>query len=93
MDQGYTLQSHNDVPEDIREQLYREEQQSLKRHKKSASTSTASLPPININVHQIPSLGSLLAKTPAPDMSLISIPIHRLNIPGFQDEAVEDYCS
>jgi hypothetical protein len=51
MDQGHTLQSHNDVPEDIREQLYREEQQSLERRKKSASTSTAILPPININVH------------------------------------------
>jgi hypothetical protein len=57
MDQGYILQSHNDVPKDICEQLYREEQQSLERYKKSASTSTASLPPININVHQIPSAG------------------------------------
>jgi hypothetical protein len=54
---------------------------------------TASLPPININVHQIPSLGSLPAETPALDMPSISIPIHRLDIPGFRDEAVEDYCS
>jgi hypothetical protein len=26
-------------------------------------------------------------------MPSISIPIHRLDIPGFRDEAVEDYCS
>jgi hypothetical protein len=93
IDQGHTLQSYNDVPEDICEQLYREEQQSLERHKKSASTSTASLPPINIIVHQIPSLGSLPAETPALDMPSISIPIHCLDIPGFRDKVVEDYCS
>jgi hypothetical protein len=37
VDQGHTLQSYDDVPKDIREQLYKEEQQSLKRHKKSTS--------------------------------------------------------
>jgi hypothetical protein len=52
---GHTLQTHDDVPKDIREELYAEEQQSHKRHKKSASTSTASQPLININVLPAPS--------------------------------------
>ena len=30
---GHTLKTHDDVPEDIREQLCTEEQQSLERHK------------------------------------------------------------
>lgn len=93
MDQGHTLQSHNDVPGDIHEQLYKEEEQSLERRKKSTSTSTAIHPPININVHQIPSQGPVPAETPAPGILLKPIPTHRLDIPGFRDEAVEEYCS
>jgi hypothetical protein len=51
---GHTLQTHDDVPKDIREELYAEEQQSHERHQKSARTSTASQPPININVLPAP---------------------------------------
>ena len=36
------------LPEDIREQLYAEAQQSLERRQKATNTSTANLPPINI---------------------------------------------
>jgi hypothetical protein len=32
---GHTLKTHDDVPEDIREQLYAEEQQSLERHQRA----------------------------------------------------------
>jgi hypothetical protein len=53
---GYTLKTHNDVPKDIREQLYTKEQQSLKRYQKATRTSTASHPPITItNVLLAPS--------------------------------------
>jgi hypothetical protein len=97
VEQGHTLQTHDDVPEYIRQQLYAEEQQGIERRQKPASTSAANFPPINItNVlpgqYQTP-LGSSPAGTPAPDMPLISAPIHRLNIPGFLDDAVEDYCA
>jgi hypothetical protein len=92
MDEGNTLQSHDDVPEDIREQLFREQQQSLERHKKSASTSTASLPPINI--HVLPAQSSQTqAEALAPDVPLASVPIKPLHIPGLRDEAVEEYCA
>ena len=43
---GHTLQTHDDVPKDIREQLYAEEQQSLESHQKATRTSTAGHPPI-----------------------------------------------
>jgi hypothetical protein len=95
---GHTLQTHDDVPKDIREELYAEEQQSHERHQKSARTSTASQPPININVLPAPSCQtchqvSSPARTPAPDMPSKYTPINRLNIPGFQDDAVKEYCA
>lgn len=53
---GLTLKTHDDVPKDIREWLYAEEQQSLERHQKVTRTSTASHPPITIiNVLPAPS--------------------------------------
>jgi hypothetical protein len=33
------------------------------------------------------------ARTPAPDMPSKYTPINRLNIPGFQDDAVKEYCA
>lgn len=97
VEQGHELQTHDNVPEYIRQQLYAEEQQGIERRQKPASTSAANFPPINItNVlpaqYQTP-LGSSPTGTPAPDMPSISAPIHRLNIPGFLDDAVEDYCA
>jgi hypothetical protein len=52
---GHTLQTHDDVPKEIWEQLYTEEQQSHERNPKSAGTSTASHLPIYINVLPAPS--------------------------------------
>ena len=45
---GYTLKTHDDVPMDMRKQLYTEEQQTLTRHQKATRTSTESHPPITI---------------------------------------------
>jgi hypothetical protein len=36
---------------------------------------------------------SSLAGTPAPDMPSQYTPIDRLNIPGFRDDAVKEYCA
>jgi hypothetical protein len=96
--QGNTLQTHDDVPEDFREQLYAEEQQSLERHRKATSASTAVLPPNITNVlpgsYQAPPHSvSSPAGTPTPDMPSNSAPINCLHIPGPRDEAVEDYCA
>jgi hypothetical protein len=46
--QGGQLQNHDDVPEDIRQQLYAEEQHQLERHRKSSKTTVQNIPPITI---------------------------------------------
>jgi hypothetical protein len=99
MQNGHTLKKHDDVPKDIREQLYAEEQQqSLKRHQKATRTSTASHPIAITNVlpapfYQTSHLVSSPAGTPAPDMPPKYTLIDRLNIPGFRDDAVKEYCA
>lgn len=46
--QGHTLKSHDDVPEDVREQLYAEEHQRREQQSTTTSAPTPSLPPISI---------------------------------------------
>lgn len=49
VEQGHRLESHDDVPENIREQLYAENQKRLERRPTSSGAPTPSLPPITIN--------------------------------------------
>ncbi|KAF3034265.1 hypothetical protein E8E11_001061 [Didymella keratinophila] len=82
--QGGQLQSHDDVPEDVRQQLYAEEQQQLERHQRTSHRAPAGHPPIHItNVlpgssHSIPGPAEMQTKP-------------RLDVPGFLDAAVEEY--
>jgi hypothetical protein len=96
VEQGHELQTHEDVLEDIREQLYTEEQQWLERRQRTRSTSTAGFPPINITNVLPPQayptpLGHSPARTPPLDLPLISTPVHRLDIPSPRDIAVRNY--
>ncbi len=99
MQDGHMLETHDDVPKKIHDELYIKEQQSLERHQKATRTSTASHPPITItNVlpalsYQTSHLVSLPIGTPAPDMPLKSTPIDHLNIPGLRDVVVKEYCA
>jgi hypothetical protein len=96
VEQGYELQKHEDVPEDIREQLYAEEQQWLERRQRTSSTSAVSSPPINItnvlppHAYQMP-LGTSPARTLPSDLPPTSVPVTRLDIPGPRDVAVKNY--
>ncbi|KAG4428853.1 hypothetical protein IFR05_015665, partial [Cadophora sp. M221] len=92
--EGYELKTHADVPEEVRQQLYAEDQQGLERRQQTASKSAAIFPPINITnmlPYQPPS-GSLVAETPDSSMPSMSS-AKRLNIPGPLNEAVKDYCA
>jgi len=65
------LQSHEDVPEDLGEQLFPEEEQRLERQRKSTPYSTPGFPPINITKvlptsMQSPPTVSSVDQTPAP---------------------------
>jgi hypothetical protein len=97
VEQGHVLQGHDDVPKYVRQQLYTEEQQGLKRRQKPASASAANSAPIHItNVfptppYSTPPLVSSLAGTPTPDS--ISTPFNPFDIPRPRAKAVEDYCA
>jgi hypothetical protein len=82
--QGGLLQSHDDVPEDVRQQLYAEEQQQLERHQRASHRAPTSHAPIHItNVLPGPSHAtSGLAEVQAKP---------RLHVSGFLDIAVEEY--
>ncbi len=93
VEDGNTLATHDDVPEDIREQLYAEDRQARERHQKasrSMGTSAGSLLSIPITITMLPSpaVGS-----PAPEVALAPKPIQRFDIPGYLDEQVEEYCT
>jgi hypothetical protein len=95
---GYTLETYNNIPENLCKELYTEEQQLLQKHQKASGTSVSGLPPINIT-NVLPVLSgqqSYLASsaaTPAPDMPSKSTLPNCLNIPGFRDNTVEEYCT
>jgi hypothetical protein len=94
VEQGHRLESHDDVPEDIRGQLYAENQRRLERHPTTIGAPTSSLPPITIN-NVMPSPASELP----PTASVGSGPTYRrplsgkscLDIPGPRDIAVAAY--
>jgi hypothetical protein len=82
--QGGQLQSHDDVPEDVRQQLYAEEQQQLERHQRASHNAPTGHTPIHItNVLPGPS-------NPTSSLSEVQAKI-RLDVPGFLDAAVEEY--
>jgi hypothetical protein len=92
--QNGTLQSHDDVPDDIRKQLFTDEQEQLKRRpQKQLANCSTPFPPINItNVlppsHQSP-LAGLSDSTVASVFSLSVIA--ELDIPKLRDVAVKMY--
>jgi hypothetical protein len=93
VEQGGRLERHDDVPEDIRDQLYAEEQQDVERRRKRRATSPAGCPPIHItNVlpHQGPA-ASPPESTPAPAEAGLSVSPARLEIAGPRDVAVRTY--
>jgi hypothetical protein len=92
--QGHALKSHDDVPEDIREQLYAEERQRREQQSATASVPTTSLPPITItNVmpsqpHESPAARVADGVTTTAKQHSKSLD---LDIPGPRDAAVIAY--
>jgi hypothetical protein len=86
------------VPEEIRQQLYAEEQQRLERHQRGPNISSSNLPPIHIT-NMLPTSSSQTSN----QLSSVSTPAHtiqpklamiiHLDVPGCLDEQVEDYCT
>lgn len=92
--QGHALKSHDDVPEDVREQLYAEEHQRREQQSTTTSAPTPSLPPISITnvlpsqLHESPMVkgaDNIATATKQRPRSL------DLDIPGPRDAAVIAY--
>jgi hypothetical protein len=88
---GRVVKSHNDVPDEIREQLYREERQRLERQPKTNNVSSP-FPPINIT-NVLPQSQSLITSSNAPTPQGDVRPCGNvcLAIPGPWDLAVKEY--
>jgi hypothetical protein len=84
VEEGGTLETHDDIPDDIREQLYAEEQQDVERQRKRRASTVAGLPPINITNVLPPQIQTstemVLSKPPSP-----------LEIPGQLDVTIRKY--
>ncbi|KAF2188820.1 hypothetical protein K469DRAFT_564491 [Zopfia rhizophila CBS 207.26] len=94
VEQGNTLQSQNDVPKHIREQLYVEEQERLEKQPQQLSSAPTPYPPINItNVLPSSSHQSPLASSSSSTAATIvtSSGMVDLDIPEPLDMAVRLY--
>ena len=95
VEQGNELNTHDDVPESIRQQLYAEEQQWVERRQKQTGTSAPNFPPINIT-NVLPPQSSQSSTGPSQavnnaDPLSIAPEVTRLEVPGLRDVAVKTY--
>ncbi|CAG8198344.1 unnamed protein product [Penicillium salamii] len=93
-EKGGVLNTHKDVPDEIRDELYMEEQQRLEKDKRKTGNHSGGgtpYPPININVHSFHPSGLEVTASNADDNMIGSTGKRPLKIPGFRDEAVKEY--
>jgi hypothetical protein len=95
VEQGGDLETHDDIPDSVREQLYAEENQRLERRKKSSDNSTigSMCPPININNFLPAGTSQTSIYTPSANETMPSKPTcgEPVMIHGLLDVAVEEY--
>lgn len=93
-EKGGILETHKDVPDEIRDELYMEEQQRQEKEKRKGSNILGAgmpYPPININVlSSDPSRLDITAPA-ASGGSFNPKDISPLKIPGLRDVAVKEY--
>ena len=90
--EGGQLESHADVPEIVRQQLYVEQQERLQRKRKASNGDSNGHPPVTINnvlpASTGPSTGHEVAGTAsAPGTS----EPRDFELPGFRDVALHQY--
>ena len=98
VEQGYKLETPDDVPEEIRQQLYTEEQQRIERHQRAPNISPSNPPPIHVT-NMLPTSSTQASNhvsstsTPAHEILPKSTMIIPLDIPGYLDTQAEEYCT
>jgi hypothetical protein len=95
VEQGGILDTHDDVPDNVREQLYAEERQRLSKQNKSPNnlTTGSTLPPININVLPTQSSQPLISSSWGTEATSISNQTDYVDIPGPLEAVVEEYAN
>lgn len=90
VEQGGILETHDDVPDTIRDQLFAEERQRMDKRQKSPNPPTGSMyPPININV--APTQSPQPSNNTHDRTETTAFGQADLDIPGPIEEAVEEY--
>ncbi|KAH7165146.1 hypothetical protein DER46DRAFT_685257 [Fusarium sp. MPI-SDFR-AT-0072] len=92
---GNTIESHDDVPPDVRDLLYAEEEQSIQRKRKRRSLSTDARPVNITNVMPIRaghSSDDNGVRTPSGSVEGSPYALKYLGIPGMRDVNVNKYC-
>ncbi|KAK7937487.1 uncharacterized protein PG986_014355 [Apiospora aurea] len=92
---GHSLETHDDVPQDVRDMLYLEDQQKMERQSKPTQ---GQYPPITItNVIPGTTVGGSASSGSSHASSLAELgsakPRTNLNMPGLLDDAVQEYCN
>ena len=86
VERGEPLRTHDDIPEDVRQQVYAEEEQSARSKRGTTSTLPAHLPPIQIT-NVLPGHVSSETEKSLPPAT------RRIQIAGLRDVAVQEYCA
>ena len=95
VDEGNSLESHADVPQVVRQQLYAEQQERVHKQHKTSAGNASNLPPITIN-NVLPGSASSASGThaeaaaAAASAPVASIP-QDFELPGFRDVALNEY--
>lgn len=95
MEQGGILDTHDDVPDNVRKQLYDEEHQRLSKENKPANNlaTGSTLPPININVLPTQSSQPVISSSWGTEATSISDQADYPDIPGPLEAVVEEYAN
>ncbi|KAJ8147377.1 hypothetical protein LV157_008672, partial [Aspergillus fumigatus] len=95
VEQGGILDTHDDVPDNVRKQLYDEEHQRLSKENKPANNlaTGSTLPPININVLPTQSSQPVLSSSWGTEATSISDQADYPDIPGPLEAVVEEYAN
>jgi len=73
---GHPLETHDDVPDELRQQIYLEEEQSSRNKRLNTTTAAANMPPIQLVLPQ--------AASPGPKIER-KAEVKRIDIPGLHD--------
>lgn len=94
LEEGEHLESHGDVPESLRQQLYMEDQERIRRQQKTTIANGSGLPPINIHnylprnaAHGVGEINGDSTGSASPSIRAWKT----LGLPGFRDTAVKEY--